>query len=78
VHTIYLLENLKEREHSKDQGTDGKILEWMLTDIGWEGMDWMHLAWDRDQWQALVNVGNFLTSLVTVSFSKRTPLHVVS
>jgi len=26
-----------------------------LRDIGWEGMHWMHLARDRDQWQTLVN-----------------------
>jgi len=24
-----------------------------LREIGWEGVDWMHLAQDRDQWQAL-------------------------
>jgi hypothetical protein len=22
---------------------------------GWSGVDWLHLAQDRDQWQALVN-----------------------
>jgi hypothetical protein len=27
-----------------------------LREIGWEGMDWVHLAQDRDQWQALVNM----------------------
>jgi hypothetical protein len=27
-----------------------------LCKIGWEGMDWMHLAQDRGQWQALVNM----------------------
>jgi hypothetical protein len=26
-----------------------------LTEIGWEGVDWIHLARDRDQWQAVVN-----------------------
>jgi hypothetical protein len=26
-----------------------------LRKIGWEGVNWMHLAQDRDQWQALVN-----------------------
>jgi hypothetical protein len=26
-----------------------------LTEIGWGGMDWIHLAQDRDQWRALVN-----------------------
>jgi hypothetical protein len=24
-------------------------------EIGWGGMDWIHLAKDRDQWLALVN-----------------------
>jgi hypothetical protein len=27
-----------------------------LMEIGWEGVDWMHLAQDRDQCQALVNM----------------------
>jgi len=31
-----------------------------LWEIGWEGVDWLHLSQDRDQWQALVNtVMNF-------------------
>jgi hypothetical protein len=25
-----------------------------LRDIGWNGMDWIELAQDRDQWRALV------------------------
>jgi hypothetical protein len=24
-------------------------------EIGWEGVDWIHLAQDRDKWWALVN-----------------------
>jgi hypothetical protein len=24
-------------------------------EIGWGGMDWIHLAQDRDQWKAVVN-----------------------
>jgi hypothetical protein len=27
-----------------------------LREIGWEGVDWIHLAQDRDQWWALVNM----------------------
>jgi hypothetical protein len=27
-----------------------------LTEIGWDGMDWIDLAQNRDQWRALVNV----------------------
>jgi hypothetical protein len=31
-----------------------------LREIGWDGMDWIDLAQDRDQWKALVNtVMNF-------------------
>jgi hypothetical protein len=51
-------------------------------------MGWMHLAQDRDKWQALVNTvmnlrvllnaGNFLTRRVTDSFSRRTLLRGVS
>jgi hypothetical protein len=26
-----------------------------LRDLGWDGMDWIDLAQDRDQWRALVN-----------------------
>jgi hypothetical protein len=43
-----------------------------LREIGWEDVDWIHVAQDRDQWRALgktvmnlrvpQKVGNFLTS----------------
>jgi hypothetical protein len=26
-----------------------------LTEVGRDGVDWMHMAQDRDQWMALVN-----------------------
>jgi hypothetical protein len=28
-----------------------------LTEIGWDGVECIHLAQDREQWQALVNTG---------------------
>jgi hypothetical protein len=28
----------------------------ILREVGWEVVDWIHLAQDRDQWQALVNM----------------------
>jgi hypothetical protein len=27
-----------------------------LREIGWDGMDWIDLTQDRDQWRALVNM----------------------
>jgi hypothetical protein len=26
-----------------------------LCEIGWEGVDWIHLAQDRNRWRAVVN-----------------------
>jgi hypothetical protein len=26
-----------------------------LKEIGWESVDWIHLAQDRDKWRAVVN-----------------------
>jgi hypothetical protein len=26
-----------------------------LGETAWDGVDWMHLAQDRDQWRAIVN-----------------------
>jgi transcription termination factor 2 len=28
----------------------------VLRELGWGGMDWIHMAQDRDQWNANVNV----------------------
>jgi hypothetical protein len=51
-------------------------------------MDWIELAQDWDRWREVVNgemnirvpqnAGNFLISLETVRFSRRTLLHGVS
>jgi len=49
VHTLFWLEDLKGRGHSEDLGIDGMItLEWILGKLGWEVVDWMRLAQDRD------------------------------
>jgi hypothetical protein len=47
-----------------------------LREMRWGSVDWINLAKDRDQWQALMN-RYFLTSVATVSFSRRTQLHGV-
>jgi hypothetical protein len=31
------------------------ILKWVLK-AGWNGMDWIHLAQDKNKWQGLVNM----------------------
>jgi hypothetical protein len=32
------------------------MLKWGLKERGWEGIDWVTLAQDRDKWQALANM----------------------
>jgi hypothetical protein len=56
-----------------------------LREIGWDGMDWIDLAQDRDQWRAPVNTvmnlrvpsipGKFLSSCTIGGFSRRAQLH---
>jgi hypothetical protein len=41
----------------------------VLREMGWEGVDWMHLAQDRDQRRALLNTEmNLRVSLKAVNF----------
>jgi len=57
--TKFLLVNLEGRDHSEDQrlGWEDRM---DLREIGWEFLDLIHLAQDRDQWRALMNaVMNF-------------------
>jgi len=59
-----------------------------LQEVGYGYMDWIGLAQDRDRWRTPVsaemnlrapwNEGNFLTSCIPVSFSRRTLHHGVS
>jgi hypothetical protein len=56
-----------------------------LREIGWDSMDWIDLAQDRDQWRALVNTtmnllvpqnaGKFLNSCAIGGFSRSAQLH---
>jgi hypothetical protein len=34
----------------------GLKLKLILREVGWDGMNWIDLAEDRDQWRALVNM----------------------
>jgi hypothetical protein len=53
--------NLRERDQLGNPDVDGRIIiRWIFKEVGWRGMDWIHLAQDRDRWRALVNaVMNF-------------------
>jgi hypothetical protein len=44
-----------KRQHGKPRcrWEDSTIMD--LVKIGWDRVDWMHPAQDRDQWRALVN-----------------------
>jgi hypothetical protein len=56
-----------------------------LREIGWDDMDWIDLAQDRDQWRGFVNTvlnlrvpqhsGKFLSSCTVGGFSRRAQLH---
>jgi len=57
VHTIFWLENLKGRGRigrPRCKWEDNIRMD--LKEIGWEGVDWINLAQDRDQWRSLVYV----------------------
>jgi hypothetical protein len=46
--------NLREGDHLKDLGVDGRIiLKWIFKRLD-GGVDWIDLAQDRDRWRALV------------------------
>jgi hypothetical protein len=53
--TGFWWESPKERDRLEDQGVDGRVgSTWTLGDwLG--GVEWIHLAQDRDRWRAVVN-----------------------
>jgi hypothetical protein len=44
----------KPLRRSRCRREDGIRMD--LREIGWVGVDWIHLSQDRGQWQAVVNV----------------------
>jgi hypothetical protein len=54
--TGFWWESPKEKDHLEDQGLDGLMgSEWTLGRLVGGGVDWIHLAQDRDRWRAVVN-----------------------
>jgi hypothetical protein len=56
MHTKFWSENLEGRDPLEDLDTDRKIMRMHLRETWWEHVNWMHLAQDRDQSQALMNM----------------------
>jgi hypothetical protein len=55
--TGFWWESLKEKDHLKDQGVDERMgSKWTLERLVRRGVEWTHLAQDRDCWQAVVSV----------------------
>jgi hypothetical protein len=85
MHIGYLWESHKERYHWEDQDVGGwTISKWILREIGWDGVDWIDMAQNRDQWRALVNTvlnlrvscnaGKFLSGCTIGGSSRRAQL----
>ena len=56
AYTGFWWENLKERDHLREPGVDGRIiLRWTLRKWDVRGMDGIELTQDRDRRWALVN-----------------------
>jgi hypothetical protein len=51
TNTQFLTENLKGRSNLEGLGADVREVE-----IRWESVDWIHLAYGRDQWWALLEM----------------------
>jgi hypothetical protein len=46
--------NLKDKYLLEHLGIDGRLLKWVLKKL--EGVEWIHLAFDRGKWRAFVNL----------------------
>jgi hypothetical protein len=53
--TGFWWESLKEKVHLEDQGVDRMGSKWTLGSLAGGGVEWIHLAQDRDCWRAVVN-----------------------
>jgi hypothetical protein len=89
MHVGYWWESQKEKKPlGKPRRRWVDDIKMDIRERGWGGMDWIHLAQDRDQWRVLVNTvmnlrfpkkfDKFLSSCTTDGFSRRAHLHEVS
>ena len=56
MHTGFWWGDVRERDHLEDLGVDENVIsQWIFKKCDRGGMDWIHLAQDRDRRWALVN-----------------------
>jgi hypothetical protein len=49
MHTEFWSRNLKEKDHLEDMQKWEENIRMDLREIGWKGVEWIHLALNRDQ-----------------------------
>jgi hypothetical protein len=54
MYTKFLSGNLEGRYQSEDFGLGGSIIRMDVREIGWEVVDWIYLAQNKDHWRTLV------------------------
>jgi hypothetical protein len=47
--------NLNERDHVEQVSVSGRIIIKWIIKMGWEGVDSIQMAQDRDKWRAVEN-----------------------
>jgi hypothetical protein len=71
--TSYVVEKIRRKQTTKRTWCTWYNIEMDIKESIWEGVDWAHLAQDRDKWRAVVNTvlkylavqnaGNHLTAV---------------
>jgi len=55
IPTVVLWGNLKERDGLEDLGVGWRVKFINLREIGWDGVNWLHMTGASGKWWALVN-----------------------
>ena len=79
IHMNHWFEILKGTDHMEDQGEEGRVIfKMQLTEMGYEAIDRMKVAYNRLQWQALISqfprkVENLGNNNITIIIFTRSP-----